>query len=238
MSRRHALGIAIGFSMIAPGLVAQSTPNFGTSEASYVTIGPGDFGPLDSGDAYRRGYLLWATGGTGNFTANVHLPSGALLSYFELDYCDDNGGANHVSVQLVLCPTVGGCSSPLGLSSLVSTSNGCSSVSADISSFNFTVDNATDRLYLVLNTPSLDNSNQMGGVIVGYKLQVSPAPGSATFNDVPTSHPFFQYIEALHASGITAGCQASPPLYCPDSPVTRGQMAVFLAKALGLFWPN
>ena len=65
-------------------------------------------------------------------------------------------------------------------------------------------------------------------------LPVSPAPATATFNDVPTSHPFFQFIEALHASGITGGCQAAPPLYCPDNPVTRGQMAVFLAKALGL----
>jgi hypothetical protein len=51
---------------------------------------------------------------------------------------------------------------------------------------------------------------------------------------VPTTHPFFQFIEALHASGITGGCQASPPLYCPDDPVTRGQVAAFLAKALGL----
>jgi hypothetical protein len=66
---------------------------------------------------------------------------------------------------------------------------------------------------------------------------VSPAPAAADFNDVPTTHPFFQYIEALKASGITGGCQASPPLYCPDNPVTRGQMAVFLAKALGLHWP-
>ncbi len=65
-------------------------------------------------------------------------------------------------------------------------------------------------------------------------LPVSPAPATATFNDVPTTHPFFQFIEALYASGITAGCQAAPPLYCPDNPVTRGQMAVFLAKALGL----
>ena len=65
-------------------------------------------------------------------------------------------------------------------------------------------------------------------------LPVSPAPATATFNDVPTDHPFFQFIEALYASGITAGCQASPPLYCPDNPVTRGQMAVFLAKVLEL----
>jgi hypothetical protein len=45
-------------------------------------------------------------------------------------------------------------------------------------------------------------------------------------------------VEVLHtglaASGITAGCSTAPPLYCPDDPLTRGQMAVFLSKALGL----
>ncbi|MGA9597972.1 MAG: S-layer homology domain-containing protein, partial [Acidimicrobiia bacterium] len=30
-------------------------------------------------------------------------------------------------------------------------------------------------------------------------------------------------IEALFAAGITKGC--GPGLYCPDDPVTRGQMA-------------
>ena len=77
-----------------------------------------------------------------------------------------------------------------------------------------------------------------GYVTVHWHRRVSPAPALATFNDVPTSHPMFQYVEALSAAGITGGCQASPPLYCPDAPLTRGQMAVFLAKALGLHWPN
>ena len=72
---------------------------------------------------------------------------------------------------------------------------------------------------------------------VAWVRQVSPAPATATFNDVPTSHPFFQFVEALAKSGITGGCNAAPPLYCPDQPLTRGQMAVFLAKALGLQWP-
>ena len=44
--------------------------------------------------------------------------------------------------------------------------------------------------------------------------------------------------EALKASGITGGCSVSPPLFCPADPLTRGQMAVFLAKALGLHRPN
>jgi hypothetical protein len=45
-------------------------------------------------------------------------------------------------------------------------------------------------------------------------------------------------FEALVAAGITAGCNASPRQYCPDAPLTRGPMAVFLARGLGLFWPN
>ena len=74
------------------------------------------------------------------------------------------------------------------------------------------------------------------GARILYRRQVSPSPSTATFSDVPTSHPFFQFVEALAASGITAGCGTG--IYCPDSPLTRGQMAVFLAKALGLHWPG
>jgi S-layer homology domain len=91
---------------------------------------------------------------------------------------------------------------------------------------------------LILHVQQGSNPTQQffGWVEVWWKRSVSPAPGTATFNDVPTSHPFFQFIEALAASGITGGCGSGN--YCPDNPVTRGQMAVFLAKALGLHWPG
>lgn len=58
----------------------------------------------------------------------------------------------------------------------------------------------------------------------------------ATFDDVPTTHPFFRFVEALVAAGITTGCNDSPPLFCPDGVVTRKQMAAFIARALGLHW--
>lgn len=38
-------------------------------------------------------------------------------------------------------------------------------------------------------------------------------------------------IETLSASGITLGC--GPQTFCPEAPVTRGQMAAFLVRALG-----
>ena len=74
-----------------------------------------------------------------------------------------------------------------------------------------------------------------GWVEVWWHRGVSPAPANATFSDVPTSDPFFQAIEALAASGITSGCAAGQ--FCPNQPVTRAEMAKFLAKALGLNWP-
>ncbi len=77
---------------------------------------------------------------------------------------------------------------------------------------------------------------RFGGVAIWYQLQVSPAPATATFNDVPTNHAFFPFVEALVASGITAGCGGGN--YCPDDPVTRGQMAVYLSAALGLYWAD
>ena len=65
-----------------------------------------------------------------------------------------------------------------------------------------------------------------------WSRQISPAPAVASFSDVPTSHPFFQPIQALAATGITTGCTATT--FCPDAAVTRGQMAAFLSRALGL----
>jgi len=111
----------------------------------------------------------------------------------------------------------------------------CAAYTQDISGLNYTVNNQTQRLVFLVNPGTTDNTNAIAGAVLGYKLQVSPAPATATFGDVPTDHPFFQFIEALAKSGITGGCGNGN--YCPDNPVTRGQMAVFLAKALGLQFP-
>lgn len=53
-------------------------------------------------------------------------------------------------------------------------------------------------------------------------------PGQPYFNDVPVTHPFFKYIQKMRELNITSGC--TPTTYCPDTNVTRGQMAVFLIR--------
>ena len=47
-------------------------------------------------------------------------------------------------------------------------------------------------------------------------------------------HTHEDAIDALAAANITAGCSTTPLRYCPDRPVTRGQMATFVARALDL----
>ncbi len=58
------------------------------------------------------------------------------------------------------------------------------------------------------------------------------ATGSAPFSDVPSDHTFRRDIDRLATAGITSGCGNGR--FCPDDAVTRGQMAAFLVRALGL----
>ena len=53
-----------------------------------------------------------------------------------------------------------------------------------------------------------------------------------TFNDVPVTHWAWDYIERLYAANITGGCGSSPRIYCPEKPVTRAQMAIFIERGM------
>jgi hypothetical protein len=76
------------------------------------------------------------------------------------------------------------------------------------------------------------------GHLIGGGTTPSPSPppsSSGPFTDVPSSHTFASDIAWLAKAGITRGC--NPPLntrFCPSDYVTRGQMAAFLVRALGL----
>ena len=62
---------------------------------------------------------------------------------------------------------------------------------------------------------------------------VPPAIGSGTgFSDVSPSYWAAAWIKQLVAEGITSGCGMGT--YCPESPVTRAQMAVFLVRTFNL----
>ena len=80
-----------------------------------------------------------------------------------------------------------------------------------------------------------DSTLRFFGVQLLWRRTISAAPAVATFSDVPVASFGFKHVEALAASGITAGCGGGK--FCPGNTLTRVEMAVFLAKALGLHHP-
>jgi hypothetical protein len=245
------LSLSLASMLLSGSLLAQATEprallpkpkSYGTDQISYYRVAASEFTLLDttSGVVYTdtayptaNNYERYSVGVPGWFVASPHLPSGAVVTYFELDSCDEDP-VNDVVAYLSQCDILGHCNGLIGMQS-VNNAIPCGFTSLDVSSNGLQVDNYRNQLTITVITQSGTSNTRFAGVILGYKLQVSPPPLFADFNDVPTDHPYFQFIEALSNSGITAGCGNGD--YCPDRAITRGEMAVFLAKALGLQWP-
>ena len=65
-----------------------------------------------------------------------------------------------------------------------------------------------------------------------YNLTPLGPTDSTGFSDVPTNHWAAAWIKQLASEGITGGCGGGN--YCPEQPVTRAQMAVFLVRTFSL----
>jgi hypothetical protein len=228
-------------------VLPRRSDTYGTSHTSYVRIDATEMSPESSQFTYdsQNSTLRYQNNAANaSLRAPLHLPSGALITYLELAFLDDSS-VGEVMASLLVCDKMGdvctaftgdhaGCSdlSSFALCSGVPAAEGFSSVATDMSGDGIVIDNFNKRYLFRIGNTTVNGTTALSEIIVGYQLQVSAPPGSPSFNDVPTDHPFFRYIEALAASGVTGGCGSGN--YCPDAPVTRGQMAVFLSKALGL----
>lgn len=218
--------------------VPRLTPEFGTSSTSILTISAHNFRHLGGTEGLTDALTFMRTCQTAtscSFLGEMSLPSGAFVTGLELEGCDGDPAGRILAVVFRMPAPVQNFSaiSPVGDSGAVATP-GCAFFPVDVA---HTVDNLTGHYLIDVNVIAGGGANVgFTAVRVRYNLQVSPAPLTATFNDVPTNHPQFQFIEALVSAGITAGCGSGN--YCPDASLTRGQMAVFLAKALGLHFPN
>jgi hypothetical protein len=232
--------LAIGFVAIGAAFAAhagdRSSPDFGVDDTSAYVVTAWDLQARNSGMDWARemnGHR-YITSGFGALVGGVHLPAGARITSILLEACDFSLGGS-VAAELIRYDALG--SDGVQVANVATdpaAAPGCSTWFMDLSGAE-TVDNMAYRYLVSATNDTSDGSTTIGSVRVFYKLQVSPAPGSPSFLDVPASDPAFQFIEALVSSGITAGCGNGK--FCPDAPLTRRQMAVFLAKALGLHWP-
>jgi hypothetical protein len=97
-------------------------------------------------------------------------------------------------------------------------------------------DRATDDTDSQAIVNPVTRRDAAAAVIQAAAINATP-PAVNAFQDVPTSDAQFGAIEAMWREGMTIGCSLVNGVrtYCPDTPVTRGEMAVFLERAFVVF---
>ncbi len=245
-----SVGVTALFFVMNGGVVAQEKgpdlfgPTVGilnVAAEEFVCSVPDDV----EGCGYARGYDGWwySRNSSGNWVlAPVNLPAGAMIFGIRV-FFDDSDTDGFFRIMFERDHYHDGIPGSMNILDFATGTPGVTGPSEVWLSLDppitvryyFTVDSqfwAQKYILAARLAGTMDTS--FFGVMVYWKRQVSPAPETATFADVATGHPYFQFVEALAASGITAGCGGGN--YCPDDPITRGQMAVYLAAALGLHW--
>ena len=232
MSRRlvglgNRLWVFVGASFLAVVAAADQLPS---KPLATPGVRPKNFGTQDYSVTVVSGLAFSPPNALYEYYAPLNLPEGAVIDYIGFNTTTDTDGILGVGLWQ---RNYGG-----DLHFLTGFSAPAHGWATDWSGLlNISISSNEGREF-VIQVEQLGHPNPQffAWVEVWWKRSVSPAPSSASFNDVPTDHLFFQFVEALYDSGITAGCGDGN--YCPDEPVTRGQMAAFLAKALGLHWRN
>ena len=70
--------------------------------------------------------------------------------------------------------------------------------------------------------------------VSNLEYSCSQASPQLYFSDILATDPWCRHAHYLWARQIINGCWASPPMYCPADPTTRGQMAKFLVNGFSL----
>ena len=234
-SRAGAMAMICGALAVAPAAADGMQDAYGTASPTVHTIQAYEFLPA-AGDAtslIANNFGSRACAGPCLLVAPVMLPSGAIVEDLELEACDTEL-LGQVITTFTRVGSLETATTVLGTATSGLTP-GCALFHAAVPPH--TIDNRTGTYTAQVLIVGTGLTTRFQAVRLSYRLQVSAAPATATFpSDVPTTHPFFRFVEALARAGITGGCATGS--YCPDAPVTRGQMAVFLATALGLHFPN
>ena len=217
-----------------PGTLVVPSPAYGTVLYSVTSVFAASFngvGILDPIATDGVGYRYF-TGGSGLLIGSVSIPSGVVIDFIGLNSCDPAGSSFDLTLYDA---TVGSDYTAVG--SMVSSLNPCA-VQYNGTALNYLyAQTAGHNLQIYIHQDPSTPQDGTAGVMsaeVWWRRQVSTPPADPDFLDVATSNPQYQFIEALFKSGITVGCGGGN--FCPNAPVTRGQMAVYLAKALGLAW--
>jgi RHS repeat-associated protein len=226
---------------VAATKAARSTPSKVTSDHNFVQPGAGEAPPTDRLSKLSPSSLVSA-----DRRGLVEPKPTARLAWVAKHTAPPEATPGTASIHSVT-PQCSYCISPLSNSFTHETGNHSIAVTAPLGCIWTAVSNDD---WITINS----GASGMGNGTVNYSVAANSTgnrrTGSITvagqsfavvqgisFNDVPSDHLFYSLIGKLSGRGITVGCSTTPPLYCPDQPVTREQMAAFIMRALGEFNP-
>jgi S-layer homology domain len=205
-----------------------SDDNFGQNY-QYTWVPIFSFIGVSSNTGYEiyGNYIHFTSGTDKLMAASINLPSGAFLSLARFYYYDNHAGSVTCSIYRNTFPNTN--------TSLQSfTSSGAPGYVSAVLNINHTIQNGNGNYNIYVWGTEASHLLGFSGVRLFWKRQIRtglPHP----FNDIGgLSQNFQDSIAALYQSGITTG--TTPTTYSPGNPVTRAQMAAFLARALGLHW--
>src|SRR5262245_10826526 len=172
--------------------------------------------------AFRR----YSTVAAGGFVAVAHPPEGVSVTSATLYGCNTSPTAP-LAFAVAVTDAFGNNASLLG-TGVIPPNSGCTSVDL-VKNPPFVPDNKNNILAVSVVTGAGDATTSFSKVDFNLVKDDFPFNPTPAFGDVPADHPFFKYIQKMTQLGVTSGCGSGN--YCPDAPVTRGQMAVFLVRA-------
>lgn len=235
----NKLLVLLSFAIITSPLAAEVD----SAPLRALTISAAEFQPTDSSVVVNGTEFRRSAAANGDFlVAAVHLPDGAEIVEWELNYCRNDSSAGNVQMRFEEeCENDDPECWVQSMGSAVQSDGtviGCAKDTAAPGGMR-PIDNAIREYLVVAGFTSQLPDQPVGNAYIKnfrifYRMVTAPAPAVPTFGDVPNNHVFYQAIEALAASGVTNGC--APNQFCPERPVTRGEIAAFLARALGLGW--
>jgi hypothetical protein len=213
------------------------TEAFGTSDVSITTLPATSFYPDRSSD----GFVTLAddyrstTASNAWFESPLLLDSGVSITVLNLVACDTST-TESITATLMICPLDNDACTVRGSASTAPDADtpGCG-IFGGLVDPPVVIDNAANAYAVLVFDNDNSSTTRFKAVRVPWTRTLSPADGSANFSDVPLGDARRLYVEALAAAQIATGCGAGK--FCPDDPLTRGQLAVFIARALGLYFP-
>jgi PKD repeat protein len=226
---------------LRPNAVATATPISGDIPLTVTFDGSESTDPGGTIESYEWSFSDGPSA-VGEIVERTFMASGTVTASLVVTDNDGNQDSHEVAVNVNAPPVAAPRANPsLGIVPLLVTLDGSNSIDPDgtIESYEWDLGNGVHRtgstvlhdfedtgvhsVELTVIDDFGSSSSQSMEVLVGF-----------AFTDI-TASVFGLDIAWLSATGITKGC--NPPSnnqFCPNANVTRGQMAAFLARGLGL----